>query len=631
MVIRALAMLLAFTSASSSSAQTTEGRPKSQPATPPSIEQFMKIRAPNSPTLGPDGTLFVRDWPEGVNQLFMRAGDQPETAPMRQLTNLTDGVNSYSLSHDGKTIIFAAATGGSEQDDLYKLDVATETITPLMVNPKDVCTFQVWLRDDSGFIYTANDESPADFHVYRYDLAGGTSTKLLAKPGNWEAADVTDDGKRVLVQQYFSASHADAYELDTASGNLTKINIGADETFNNPAGYLPGETSAIVISDKEDGIARLFIRDLATGKVTKPLGDLDKYDIEGGSMNEDRSIAAITYNEGGYATLRLVSLPDFKEIPLPGIDKGVVGSTDVRGRMLTWSLSNTRTPGLSYKWLINSRMMPQPITTAETQGVDLAGFLLPELITYSSFDGVEVPAFLFTPPGFTKGQPIPFVVNFHGGPEAQSRPSFSALTQYLLSCGYGVMMPNVRGSTGYGREFHMMDNYKKRWDSVKDGVEAARWLAKNGYSENGRIAAYGGSYGGFMSVATIIEGPDVFGASVDVVGIVNFKTFLEQTKDYRRKLREAEYGPLTDPDFLKTISSIHRLDEIKAPMLVAHGLNDPRVPVGEAMQLAIGLQKRGYDPELLFFPDEGHGFAKLENRLLFAKRMVKFLDRTIKN
>jgi len=189
----------------------------------------------------------------------------------------------------------------------------------------------------------------------------------------------------------------------------------------------------------------------------------------------------------------------------------------------------------------------------------------------------------------------------------------------------------VRGSTGYGREFHMMDNYKKRWDSVKDGVEAARWLAKNGYSENGHIAAYGGSYGGFMSVATIIEGPDVFGASVDVVGIVNMKTFLEQTKDYRRKLREAEYGPLTDPDFLKTISSIHRLDEIKAPMLIAHGLNDPRVPVGEAMQLAVGLQKRGYDPELLFFPDEGHGFAKLENRLLFAKRMVKFLDRTIKN
>jgi dipeptidyl aminopeptidase/acylaminoacyl peptidase len=132
-----------------------------------------------------------------------------------------------------------------------------------------------------------------------------------------------------------------------------------------------------------------------------------------------------------------------------------------------------------------------------------------------------------------------------------------------------------------------------------------------------------------MSVAAAIEGADVFGAAVDVVGIVNFRTFLEQTKDYRRALREAEYGPLSDPEFLESISPLARIEEIKAPMLIAHGLNDPRVPVGEAMQLAVGLQQRGYDPELLFFPDEGHGFAKLANRLLFAERMVKFLDRHI--
>jgi dipeptidyl aminopeptidase/acylaminoacyl peptidase len=175
----------------------------------------------------------------------------------------------------------------------------------------------------------------------------------------------------------------------------------------------------------------------------------------------------------------------------------------------------------------------------------------------------------------------------------------------------------------------MMDDYKKRWDSVKDGAEAARWLVKNGYAESGRIAAYGGSYGGFMSVATVIEGADVFGASIDVVGIVNFKTFLEQTRDYRRKLREAEYGPLSDPEFLASVSPLNRIEEIKCPMMIAHGLNDPRVPVGEAMQLAVGLQQRGYDPELVFCPDEGHGFAKLNNRLLFADRMVKFLDRTI--
>jgi dipeptidyl aminopeptidase/acylaminoacyl peptidase len=175
----------------------------------------------------------------------------------------------------------------------------------------------------------------------------------------------------------------------------------------------------------------------------------------------------------------------------------------------------------------------------------------------------------------------------------------------------------------------MLDDYKRRMDSVRDGVEAARWLVAQGYSENGRIAAYGGSYGGYMSVATILEGPEVFGASVDVVGIVNMRTFLEQTKGYRRKLREAEYGPLTDLEFLESISPLHRASEIEIPMLIAHGLNDPRVPVGEAMQLAINLQKRGFDPELYYFPDEGHGFQKLENRLLFNERMLRFLQRTI--
>ena len=433
-----------------------------------------------------------------------------------------------------------------------------------------------------------------------------------------------------MSEQFFSQSHANTYELDCATGDLAKLDVGGENTFNAPLGYLPDEKAVALLSDAEDGIVRLFTRELASGMPKKPLPALDKYEIEGGAINHDRTLAAIAYNEGGYGSMRIVELPSFKAVEIPGVEKGIVSPADIENRTVVWTLSNARTPGLTYSYTVGSgAKAPTPITIADTQGVDLSKFPLPELVTYKSFDGLDVPAFIFLPPTFNKGKPIPFVVNFHGGPEGQSRPGFTALTQYLLSRGYGVMMPNVRGSTGYGRAFHMMDDYTKRWDSVKDGAEAARWLVKSGYAEAGRIAAYGGSYGGFMSVATIIEGSDVFGASVDVVGIVNFKTFLEGTKDYRRKLREAEYGPLSDPEFLAKISPLNRIDEIKCPMLIAHGLNDPRVPVGEAMQLAVGLQHRGYDPELIFCPDEGHGFVKLDNRLLFAERMVKFLDRTI--
>lgn len=598
----------------------------------PSIEQFMKIRAPNSPALSPDGSLYVRDWPDGVNQLYRRADATNLQSPWTRLTDFEDGLSSYAVSPDGKHIILAAAAGGSEQDDLYHLDVANGKITPLLINSDVVYGFQLWDHNSTSFIYTANDESRSDFYIYRYNLQTNQSTKLLDRPGYWYAADVTRDGNRLLVGQYFSASHADVYQLDLHDGQLKKLNIGSQSAYNAPGGYLPGETAVTVISDaEEDGIRRLFVWNLQDDTASKPLHHIDLYEIESWVTNQDRSIAAISYNRDGYRDIHLANLPDFDSVELPDIDEGVISNVDLHNHTLIWTLSNAREPGLTYMLRLNENQQPLRLTKAEDQGIDLSQFTLPQLITYTSFDGLEIPAFLYTPPGYEPGNPIPFVVNYHGGPEGQFRPWFSPLTQYLLANGYGILQPNVRGSVGYGREFHMLDNYKNRWDSVRDGTAAARWLVHNSYSQPGRIAAYGGSYGGFMAVATIIEDPDVYGASINVVGIVNFVTFLEQTRDYRRALREAEYGPLTDREFLQSISPIHRIDEIQVPMLIAHGLNDPRVPVGEAMQLAVGLQRRGHDPELLFFPDEGHGFAKLENRLLFAERMVRFLDQHIGN
>jgi len=607
----------------------------------PTIGQFVKIRAPGSPRLGPDGTLYVNDWPDGVRQLYRRAPGAPGSVgipgsvvaaldgPMEKLTNFEDGLSGYSLSPDGRWIILSAAIGGSEQNDLHLLDVETGAIRTLLSDPEVVYSFNLWLHDSSGFLYTANDDSPRDFHIYRYDLAANTAEKLSAREGAWDVADITRDGKRMLMSRYFSASHAEAYELDLIADEATPLNLTDEPTFNMAAGYMPDERAVFIISDKEDGRRKLYLRDLATRRVTKPFPGLDDYEIEGGAGNEDRSIGAVLYNDGGFRAIKIVRLPSFEPIDVPLGDRGLIGSVDIRGQTMTWTLTNTRSPGVGFVQRLDSRDAPQRLTKAYDQGVNLGAFPIPEVVTYESFDGLEVPALLFLPPGYTGEAPIPFVAWFHGGPEGQARPTFSPLTQFLLSRGFGIIKPNVRGSTGYGRAFHEMDNYTKRWDSVRDGVEAARWLVDNDYARPGRIASFGGSYGGFMAVAAVIEEPQLFGAACDMVGIVNFKTFLEQTKDYRRALREVEYGPLSDPEFLESISPIHRSDEIDVPMFIAHGLNDPRVPVGEAMQLAVELQKRGHDPELLFVPDEGHGFIKLENRLLFAERVYKFLKETI--
>jgi dipeptidyl aminopeptidase/acylaminoacyl peptidase len=196
--------------------------------------------------------------------------------------------------------------------------------------------------------------------------------------------------------------------------------------------------------------------------------------------------------------------------------------------------------------------------------------------------------------------------------------------------GYGILAPNVRGSSGYGRDYMAMDNYKKRTESVKDAGAAARWLVDKGYTDPDHLAVKGASYGGFMTLACLTEFPQLFAAGIDEVGIANFVTFLENTAEYRRALREAEYGPLDDRGFLEEISPLTHVDRITAPLLVIHGENDPRVPVGEARQIASAIEARGGTVESLIFPDEGHGVSKLSNRLQSYRKMVEFLDRHIK-
>lgn len=627
------AALLAFASA----LPVMAGAPASGDAA--TISQFLKIRVPGSVRLAPDGTVYTRDFPDGIFQLYRRNAGDPITTQGKKVTSFPDGMASYTMSHDGKWLTLAAAAGGNENNQISLYNTATEEIKPVLQNPKVQYSVNAWLRDSSGFIYTANDPSPRDFYMYRYDIASGKSTQLLGKTGQWACADVTNDGSRLLVAEYRSISDSSMYILDAASGNLTDLTARPAEgtAANSPFAFTSDEKGIFFGSDFENGIVQLYTRDAsdANKAPTAFLPMMKDKDLDGVEINHERTIIATVHNEDGYGKMRAYHLPQPTIVPMSPIAPGVVSVNQIQGTKLLYTLANSTTPGITFVQELPPKTertftAAAPINARmDTESVDLSTFRLPDLIKFKSFDGVEIPAFLYLPAGAEKGKPVPFVVNFHGGPEGQFRPTFDRTTQYLVSQGYGVLQPNVRGSTGYGRTFHMLDNYKNRWDSVKDGAEAARWLVKEGYAEKGRIAAYGGSYGGFMSVATIIEGADVFGASINVVGIVNMKTFLEQTSGYRQKLREVEYGPLSDPEFLLSVSPIKRIDEIKVPMMIAHGLNDPRVPVGEAMQLAVALQKRGDEPELLFFPDEGHGFQKLENRIIFSERMVKFLDKHI--
>lgn len=629
----------------------------------PLLERFVKIRTPGGATLAENGVLFVRDLPDGVNQIYRYPGGVASLdAPREQLTSFKDGAAGYGLSPDGKRLIITASVGGNENNQIYTLAADAKPGTELTAvtnKPTVQYSAQLWLPDSSGIIFTGNDDSPTDFWIYKHDFTTGQRTTLLNKEGSWSAGAITMDGKRLLVGRYFSISNSPVYELDLASGELKDLSIlppaapGSDQaatSSNGTVGYMPGDAAVLLTSDFDNGVKSLYLKDLATGKISKPLPQFDGKEVEEVDMNLEKTLLSVVINADGFGEAHVFELPSFRPVTMPKIEPGVVGGLSLRGRQVKWSLSNARVPGLTFAATIPERAAGndaplaatnvKQLTFTDTQGIDLAGFSLPTLVKYKAFDGLEIPAFVFTPAGYKKGTRIPFVVLYHGGPEGQHRPAFTSSMQYLLTRGFGVMMPNVRGSTGYGRAFHMMDDYKKRWDSVRDGVDAAQWLVDNGYAATGNISTMGGSYGGFMSVACLVEDVQrvesgkqkqrLFGAGINNVGIVNMKTFLEQTSGYRRKLREVEYGPLSDPDFLLSVSPLFKADKIQVPMLISHGLNDPRVPVGEAMQLAEELQRRGFDPEQVYFHDEGHGAAKIENRLHYMNRVSAFLEKHLK-
>ncbi len=589
------------------------------------ILRYVKMRWPFAVDLAPDGTVYFIHDPDGVRQLYtVPPGKSQEDA--KRLTSFEDGVSGYALSWDGKWIAVTAGKGGSEQTGLYLLDADTGRMKTLFDDPTYVYSNPVWRRDSKALAYRANDLKPADFFVYVYDLADGKSTRVFDQTGSNSPADFSSDGRRLVVQKYFSATHAQLFEvaLDDERPTAREITPAGQRWSFDPVGYAPDGRTFIVVSNHGGDREQVQQIDLKDGDIRPLFTQFAGNDVDFATISDSRRSIGVAVNEDGYSTLHLFRFPDFEPIPGPPMPKGVVGNVRMRSGTLLYTVDNANTPGIVFR--ARPGETPQPVTRADTQGINVREFPLPELIHYKSHDGLRVPAFLYLPPGHQKGKPIPFIVQYHGGPEGQYRPSFNKTHPYFLSRGIGIIAPNVRGSSGYGTKYVELDNYKNRMDSVRDGVWAAKWLVENGYAKPKRIGAWGGSYGGYMVMSTITEAPELFGAACDVVGIVNMETFLRETKDYRRKLREAEYGPLEDSEFLRSISPIHKVDKIDCPLLIVHGLNDPRVPVGEALQIANELRRRKKPVDLLIFPDEGHGFAKEKNRLQYYETAADFFE-----
>jgi dipeptidyl aminopeptidase/acylaminoacyl peptidase len=591
----------------------------------PDIETFMQIGWTSVPDISPDGRrIFFETGFTGVTQLYRLTN---EGWPY-QLTMFPDGIDWYVLSHSADLAVVGASTGGSEQSQLHLIDLYTGRTRQLTDMPEIQFGSIIWSRDDKSIYFRSNMENKRDFKLYRMILADGNYEKLIDTEG-WNGwGSISLDGKKLVYYRATSNMNADLYLYDVDSKETEHLTPHDGDVM-----YGGGDFSAdgarlyITSNENEQGFSLRAILDIASKEITYMEPD-SRLDVESMIMSPDRKVMAWVLNEDGYARLKLADVTTGQELPVPDLS-GIVGGvafSETSKMLLTYNSPTQTTDVWSWDW--KSKNLNK-LTNSVYAGIDPAIFTEPKLIKYKSFDGLEIPGFLYLPSGYDGG-PIPFVMDIHGGPEGQFRPYFNRHFQYLMLNGFGVFAPNVRGSDGYGKDYLNMDNYKNRLLSVKDMKAGADWLIEQGYTKQGKIGVKGGSYGGYMTMAAITEYPGFFSAAINSVGIVNFVTFLENTSAYRRHLRESEYGPLTDKEFLASISPIHKAHLIETPLLVVHGENDPRVPVGEARQIIKAIEDKGGVVQGLIYPDEGHGIGKLKNRLVFYRTMVEFFNEHLK-
>mgnify|MGYP000002190553 FL=1 len=589
------------------------------------VERYLRIRSAYAPSFLHDGSLLYMNDATGAAQAWRV--DEP-LGWQSQVTFGDEPVSFAVASPERNELIYGRDEGGNERTQLFRVDATGADEVALTDEPQAKHRWGGWSHDGERFAFASNRRDSRVFDLYVQGRDEKEATLVCETDGWYSVVGWLSDDSALVVREARSNFDHDIYTVGTDGGELERVTDAERETRYRSINPSPDGGSLYLSTDEGNDTLYLGRLDIETGEMEKVVDGGDR-NVSGVSVDDETGKVVYGRNVEGYTELRTAELDDgeLHGLPTPDLPDGVVGGTSFGhdgDRFAVTVTQRRRNPniyvvefetGEATRW-----------TDATTAGVPPETFVGSDVVRYDSFDGLSVPALFSTPDTERHEPPYPVVVDIHGGPESQRRPSFSGLRQYLLGSGYALLEPNVRGSTGYGREYTTLDDRRKRMDAVGDIGAALDYLAERNDADEERVTAYGGSYGGFVVLAALAEYPERWAAGVDVVGIANFVTFLENTGEWRRSLREAEYGSLDeDREFLERISPINNADEIRAPLLVMHGANDPRVPVDEAEQIADEVSEHA-PVEKLIFDDEGHGFSKRENRIEAYTTMVDFLN-----
>lgn len=601
-----------------------------KPAKRYTIDQFMATVNIGGASFSADESriLFHSNESGIFNVYAMPAGGGK---PVQLTSSKTDSHYAVSFFPGDDRFLYTRDQGGNELNHLYvrEIDGSEKDLT---LGEKLKARFLGWSGDDTAFYVATNERDARFFDLYRYDTKTYARTQVFKNEAGWEVADVSRDGRWLALAKVNTTADSDVHLADLKSGEIKHITKHSGVAQYAPQDFDPESRELLMTSNDGGEFTRVVAYDLASGK-TREVESAD-WDIAYTAFSKDGHHRVTGVNADASIALRLYR--DGKPIALPQLPGGEVRGVAFSrsGKRMAFYVNGDRSPSNLFVADVGATAAPKQLTQSLSKDIDPAELVDASIVRFKSFDGMVIPSVYMLPKEASPTHKVPAIVWVHGGPGGQTLRGYSALMQYFVNSGYAVLGINNRGSSGYGKSFFTADDGKHGREPLWDCVEAKTFLAATGVIDPERIGIVGGSYGGYMVLSALAFRPEAFKVGIDIFGVANWIRTLESIPPYWESFRQALYQEIGDPvkdrERLMATSPLFHAGEIRKPLMVIQGANDPRVIKPESDDIVAAVKKNGVPVDYIVFDDEGHGFTKSKNMKVAYRRMVEFLDTYLK-